>query len=182
MELVEAGGLTVARVLHDFVNDEALPGTGIAPSRFWTELAALVREFGPRIRAALARRDALQGEIDAWHRTTPYDMVPQLLYRTRIIAVGSAYQHGVAGFARAWKAWRADGAGPAPPAAFRATGARFVLFCDGSGKPPSGGPESLAARLRRDAPPAWLRRIGGGHDGPVLYRVVTPGTGPHTRG
>ena len=69
MELVEAGGLTVARVLHDFVNDEALPGTGIAPSRFWTELAALVREFGPRIRAALARRDALQGEIDAWHRT-----------------------------------------------------------------------------------------------------------------
>ena len=69
MELVEAGGLTVARVLHDFVNDEALPGTGIAPSRFWTELAALVREFGPRIRAALARRDALQAEIDAWHRT-----------------------------------------------------------------------------------------------------------------
>ena len=69
MELVEAGGLTVARVLHDFVNDEALPGTGIAPSRFWTELAALVREFGPRIRDALARRDALQAEIDAWHRT-----------------------------------------------------------------------------------------------------------------
>ena len=110
---------------------------------------------------------------------TPYDMVPELLYRTRIIAVGSAYQHGVAGFVRAWKAWRASGVGPAPPPAFRATGARFVLFCDGRGTPPSGGPESLSARLRRGDPPAWLSLVGGGQDGPLLYRVVTPGTRPH---
>lgn len=113
---------------------------------------------------------------------TPYDMVPELLYRTRIIAVGSAYQHGVAGFVRAWKAWRANGVGPAPPAAFRATGARFVLFCDGRGGPPSGGRESLSARLRRGDPPAWLRRAGGGQGGPVLFRVVTPGSGRHIGG
>ncbi len=88
MEMVEAGGLTVARVLHDFVNDEALPGTGIAAPRFWTELAALVREFGPRIRAALARRDALQAEIDAWHRTHPARPIDPAAYEAFLRRIG----------------------------------------------------------------------------------------------
>ncbi len=88
MEMVEAGGLTVARVLHDFVNDEALPGTGIAAPRFWTELAALVREFGPRIRAALGRRDALQAEIDAWHRTHPARPIDPAAYEAFLRRIG----------------------------------------------------------------------------------------------
>ena len=88
MEMVEAGGLTVARVLHDFVNDEALPGTGIAAPRFWTELAALVREFGPRIRAALARRDALQAEIDAWHRAHPARPIDPAAYEAFLRRIG----------------------------------------------------------------------------------------------
>ncbi len=41
MDMVEAGGLKVARVLHDFVVDEAIPGTGIEPDRFWQGFGAL---------------------------------------------------------------------------------------------------------------------------------------------
>jgi malate synthase len=65
---VAVGGLQVARVLHDFVNDEALPGTGISPEAFWSGLDQIIHELAPKNRALLDKRDRLQEEIDAWHR------------------------------------------------------------------------------------------------------------------
>ncbi len=62
------GGLTVVKALHDFVNDEVLPGTGVEQAAFWAGLEALMRTFAPRNRALLDRRDELQQRIDAWHR------------------------------------------------------------------------------------------------------------------
>ena len=67
-ERVAVGGLKVARVLHDFVNDEALPGTGVAPEKFWSGLDSILEDLAPKNRALLAKRDRLQAEIDAWHR------------------------------------------------------------------------------------------------------------------
>jgi malate synthase len=64
---IQAGGLRVAKALYDFINDEALPGTGVAAERFWSGLAALVSELAPRNRELLTRRDELQAQIDAWH-------------------------------------------------------------------------------------------------------------------
>lgn len=63
--------LTIDPALAAFVADELLPGTGIEPERFWDEASALVAEFSPRIHDALAERDRLQGEIDAFHRAAP---------------------------------------------------------------------------------------------------------------
>ena len=67
-ERVRAGGLQVARVLHDFVNEEALPGTGVSAEAFWPGLERIVAELAPINRALLDKRDRLQQEIDAWHR------------------------------------------------------------------------------------------------------------------
>jgi malate synthase len=61
------GNIQPAQILKDFVDHEALPGTGIAPAAFWAGLARIVADFAPRNAALLARRDALQAEIDAWH-------------------------------------------------------------------------------------------------------------------
>jgi malate synthase len=75
-ERVDRDGLKVARELADFVEAEALPGTGIAAADFWAGFGALVAAYGPRNRALLARRDELQAEIDAWHvrhRNAPHD-------------------------------------------------------------------------------------------------------------
>ncbi len=60
-------GLQVSTLLHDFVIQQALPGTGIAASDFWAGLADIVTRFAPRNRELLAKRDALQAQIDAWH-------------------------------------------------------------------------------------------------------------------
>jgi malate synthase len=67
MDLVTAGGVQVARALYNFVNAEAIPGTGIAPAEFWQGFGALLRDLAPRNRALLEQRDALQRQIDAWH-------------------------------------------------------------------------------------------------------------------
>lgn len=65
---IEKNGLTVDPVLVDFLETEALPGTGIAAEAFWSGFAALVNDLTPENRALLARRDALQDQLDHWHR------------------------------------------------------------------------------------------------------------------
>jgi malate synthase len=67
-ERVHLAGLQVASELACFVEDEALPGTGIEAARFWEELATALRDLAPKNRALLARRDALQDRLDQWHR------------------------------------------------------------------------------------------------------------------
>jgi malate synthase len=76
MDRIELGGLKVAKALADFVAAEAAPGTGIDPAAFWSGFAAILAELGPRNAALLAKRDALQAQIDAWHaarRGQPHD-------------------------------------------------------------------------------------------------------------
>ncbi|MFN3293574.1 MAG: malate synthase G [Gemmobacter sp.] len=76
MSRIDKHGLQVDARLAAFVEDRALPGTGIAPDAFWSGFAALVADLAPRNRALLAKRDALQAQIDAWHkarRNQPHD-------------------------------------------------------------------------------------------------------------
>ena len=62
------GTLRIAPVLKTFVDDEALPGTGISAASFWAGFERLVTIFAPRNAALLATRDRMQAEIDAWHK------------------------------------------------------------------------------------------------------------------
>src|SRR5690606_6616902 len=67
-ERVQVGGLQVAKALYDFVNNEAIPGTGIAADQFWAGAAAVIADLAPKNHALLAKRDQLQAQIDAWHQ------------------------------------------------------------------------------------------------------------------
>src|SRR5215217_7054152 len=76
MERIQVAGLSVAKVLHDFIEREALPGTGVEPDAFWNGLSTLVRELAPRNRGLLDLRDQLQSRIDAYHHENagkPFD-------------------------------------------------------------------------------------------------------------
>ncbi|HVK42050.1 MAG TPA: malate synthase G [Phenylobacterium sp.] len=63
-----SNALSVDDILHAFVEGELLPGTGVAPAAFWTALEQILADFAPRNTELLAKRDALQEQIDAWWR------------------------------------------------------------------------------------------------------------------
>ncbi|MBF7144326.1 MULTISPECIES: malate synthase G [Pseudomonas] len=75
-DYVKVGDLQVAKVLLDFVNNEAIPGSGVAADTFWAGAGRLIHALSEKNRALLERRDALQARIDGWHRDhkgTPHD-------------------------------------------------------------------------------------------------------------
>ena len=80
-ERIQTGSLRVAKVLHDFINDEALPGTGVDAASFWPALEAIIDDLAPRNRALLAKRDELQARIDAWYREHQTPVRPRSLQK-----------------------------------------------------------------------------------------------------
>jgi malate synthase len=88
LDHVEAGGLRISRVLHDFIVTEAMPGTGVDPATFWTGCAALVRDLAPRNRALLTTRDEMQAAIDAWHAARRGGPIDQVAYQAFLREIG----------------------------------------------------------------------------------------------
>ncbi|WP_108484306.1 malate synthase G [Oceaniglobus ichthyenteri] len=71
-------GLQVDATLAAFINDQALPGTGISQDAFWSALSKLLHEFGPENKEFLNKREEIQRQIDEWHlarRNQPHDHV-----------------------------------------------------------------------------------------------------------
>jgi malate synthase len=85
---VRIGGLAVDLAFRQFIEDEALPGTGVEATRFWTGFEALLRDFAPRNATLLAKRDALQAQIDAWHRANPARPVDLPAYKAHLAEIG----------------------------------------------------------------------------------------------
>ncbi|KQT64429.1 MULTISPECIES: malate synthase G [unclassified Aureimonas] len=67
MSAITVHGLTVSSELKRFVDEEALPGTGVEAEAFWAGFAGIVEDLAPKNRRLLEVRDALQSAIDDWH-------------------------------------------------------------------------------------------------------------------
>jgi len=85
---VSVGNLRVAKVLHDFINTEALPGTDIDPDSFWAGVDKVVTDLQPQNQDLLARRDQLQAQIDKWHRQHVIEPLDPEAYRQFLIEIG----------------------------------------------------------------------------------------------
>ena len=68
MAMVDLHGLKIDSELHDFIVNEAITGTGVDADHFFRGFAELIHDLGPKNRALLAKRDALQEQIDGWYR------------------------------------------------------------------------------------------------------------------
>lgn len=85
---VSVGDLRVARVLYDFITDEALPGTGVDPDSFWAGVDKVVTDLTPKNAELLARRDELQAQIDKWHRHRVIEPLDTEAYRAFLTEIG----------------------------------------------------------------------------------------------
>ncbi|BCK56454.1 malate synthase G [Nocardia wallacei] len=87
-ERIQVGGLQVASVLHDFVENQALPGTGVDSAAFWAGAEGVINELAPRNRALLAERDEIQGKLDAWHAENPGAGYDKAAYKQFLTEIG----------------------------------------------------------------------------------------------
>ncbi|MEA3116899.1 MAG: malate synthase [Paraburkholderia sp.] len=81
-------GLRVANSLANFIDSEALPGTGVEREAFWQAFSAIVHDLAPKNRALLAERDRLQTALDEWHRAHPGPVRDMHAYRAFLEQIG----------------------------------------------------------------------------------------------
>ena len=66
---IPAAGLQIDNHLYRFITEQVLPPRpDIQAEAFWQGFAELLAEFAPRNRALLEKRDAIQQQIDDWHK------------------------------------------------------------------------------------------------------------------
>lgn len=89
---IPAHSLQVADVLHQFINTQVLPGTGVESAAFWQGFDALVRDLAPKNAALLAERDRLQKELDTWHQAHPGPIADMAAYQQFLTQIGYMVQ------------------------------------------------------------------------------------------
>ncbi|PHN32920.1 malate synthase G [Pseudomonas sp. ICMP 460] len=87
-EHVQVGGLQVAKVLFDFVNHEAIPGTGITADQFWAGADKVIHDLAPKNKALLAKRDDFQARIDTWHQAHAGQAHDPVAYKAFLQEIG----------------------------------------------------------------------------------------------
>ncbi|MFN4153036.1 MAG: malate synthase G [Paracoccaceae bacterium] len=87
-------GLKVDARLVDFVEKQALPGTGIDTNSFWNGFASAVADLMPKNRALLLRRESLQTQIDNWHKARRGQEFDAASYRAFLAEIGYLVPEG----------------------------------------------------------------------------------------
>lgn len=86
-DMTTRAGFTIDSRLASFLEAEVLGPLGRDVEAFWHRLAALLADFAPRNAALLAKREALQAKIDAWHverAGKPHDAAAYKAFLTEI--------------------------------------------------------------------------------------------------
>jgi len=91
---ITVGGLQVAKELYDFVNEKAIPGTGVDQNKFWAEFSAIANELAPKNKALLAKRDDLQAKIDAYHTERKGQPLNFAEYKSFLQEIGYLVEEG----------------------------------------------------------------------------------------
>ncbi len=94
MNRVVRSGLQVDGKFARFIEDEALPGTGVGAVEFWQGVADLSAEFGPENQNLLSRRHKLQAQVDSFHRKLNGRKPDLAEYRSFLIDIGYLVEEG----------------------------------------------------------------------------------------
>ena len=67
MKKTAINNLKVDENLLDFIDNEAIPGTGIDPKKFWSDFDKSIHELSPKNKELIQKRNDIQKKIDQWH-------------------------------------------------------------------------------------------------------------------
>ncbi|ADX03720.1 malate synthase G [Acinetobacter baumannii] len=81
---IQKGKLAIAKELYDFIENEALPGSGLDSETYWENFEQVVVDLSPKNKALLAKRDELQAKIDEWHRNNKFELGAYKAFLTEI--------------------------------------------------------------------------------------------------
>lgn len=81
---IQKGKLAIAKELYDFIENEALPVSGLDSETYWKNFEQVVVDFSPKNTALLAKRDELQAKIDEWHRNNKFELEAYKAFLTEI--------------------------------------------------------------------------------------------------
>ena len=81
---IQKGKLAIAKELYDFIENEALPGSGLNSDTYWKNFEQVVVDLSPKNKALLAKRDDIQAKIDEWHRNNKFELGAYKAFLTEI--------------------------------------------------------------------------------------------------
>ncbi|HCO08645.1 MAG TPA: malate synthase G [Acinetobacter ursingii] len=81
---IQKGKLAIAKELYDFIENEALPVSGLDSETYWKNFEQVVVDLSPKNTALLAKRDELQAKIDEWHRNNKFELEAYKAFLTEI--------------------------------------------------------------------------------------------------
>ncbi|HEI8441101.1 TPA: malate synthase G [Acinetobacter baumannii] len=81
---IQKGKLAIAKELYDFIENEALPGSGLDSETYWKNFEQVVVDLSPKNKALLAKRDELQAKIDEWYRNNKFELGAYKAFLTEI--------------------------------------------------------------------------------------------------
>ena len=81
---IQKGKLAIAKELYDFIENEALPGSGLDSETYWSNFEQVVVDLSPKNTALLAKRDQIQAQIDEWHRNNTFELEAYKAFLTEI--------------------------------------------------------------------------------------------------
>ena len=87
-ERINCYRLQVDPALYSFIENEALPGTGVDSDDFWKGFDTLVHDLTPDIKKLLHERTRLQTRINNWHLANPGPVADAAAYRTFLTDIG----------------------------------------------------------------------------------------------
>ena len=86
--------LMVAKQLADFIEKDALPGTGVSSDDFWSAFSEIVHDLGPKNRALLDKRADLQAKLDEWHVERRGQQIDYAEYKSFLNDIGYLSKEG----------------------------------------------------------------------------------------
>ena len=80
--------LHIDNTLYQFLQNEVLPHSGLDSDAFWEGFSQLVHDLAPKNRELLAKRDALQEQLDTWHKANPGPIQDMAAYKDFLSEIG----------------------------------------------------------------------------------------------